>query len=116
MAGTDRIFAGSIPEIYDRYLVPLIFEEYADDLARRTALLAPGALLEIATGSGVVTRAVASVLDPATRYVASDLNPPMLDRAASMQPDSDRIDWKPVDALDLPMGRLMTYLPAAMMR
>ena len=26
MATTDKLFAGSIPEIYDRFLVPLIFE------------------------------------------------------------------------------------------
>jgi hypothetical protein len=28
MAATDRLFVGSIPEIYDRFLVPLIFEPY----------------------------------------------------------------------------------------
>ncbi|MGA9195731.1 MAG: SAM-dependent methyltransferase, partial [Pseudolabrys sp.] len=29
MVATDKLFAGSIPELYDRYLVPLIFESYA---------------------------------------------------------------------------------------
>ena len=33
MSNADRVFGGSIPEIYDEYLVPLIFEDYADDLA-----------------------------------------------------------------------------------
>lgn len=102
MTGSDGVFDGSIPEIYDRYLVPLIFEQYADDLARRTAAVAPDAVLEVAAGSGVVTRAAAAVLDSAVRYVASDLNAPMLDRAASMQPDPDRIEWQPADAGALP--------------
>jgi len=35
MVATDKLFAGSIPEIYDRFLVPLIFEPYAVDLAGR---------------------------------------------------------------------------------
>jgi len=35
MSDTDKLFAGSIPENYDRYMVPLIFEGFAEDLARR---------------------------------------------------------------------------------
>ena len=97
----DKVFAGSIPDVYDDYLVPLIFEQYADDLAQRTGALDPQKVLEIAAGSGVVTRAVAAVLDPAARYVVTDLNRPMLDRAASMQDDPSRVKWEPADALDL---------------
>ena len=59
MSAGDKIFAGSIPENYDRYLVPLIFESYARDIARRAAALSPKAVLETAAGSGVVTRALA---------------------------------------------------------
>ncbi len=59
MSETDKVFAGSIPENYDRYMVPLIFEPYAADIARRAASLAPSAVLETAAGSGVVTRALA---------------------------------------------------------
>ena len=81
---SDNLFAGSIPEIYDRFLVPLIFEAYARDLANRLAKLEPRNILEVAAGTGVVTRAIASVL-PNTRIVATDLNQPMLDRAASRQ-------------------------------
>lgn len=103
MREIDRTFAGSIPEVYDTHLVPLIFEPYADDLARRTATLAPDAVLEIAAGSGVVTRAVASVLAPGARHVVSDLNAPMLDRASAVQERPDLIEWLPADALDLPI-------------
>ena len=33
MSDSDKVFAGSIPDIYDEYLVPMIFEPYAEDLA-----------------------------------------------------------------------------------
>ena len=82
MLETDKVFAGSIPENYDRYMVPLIFEPYAADIARRAASLSPSAVLETAAGSGVVTRALAPKLSPGASYVVTDLNQPMLDYAA----------------------------------
>jgi ubiquinone/menaquinone biosynthesis C-methylase UbiE len=103
MSMNDKEFTGSIPEIYDTHLVPLIFEQYAADLAERTSLFAPDAVLEIASGSGVVTRAVAPMLQSGTRHVASDLNLPMLDRAAAIQPHPGLIEWLPANALDLPL-------------
>ena len=39
MLETDKVFAGSIPENYDHYMVPLIFEPYAADIARRRSVL-----------------------------------------------------------------------------
>lgn len=104
MAESDKVFAGSIPDIYDTCLVPLIFEAHARDLARRVAALAPNDVLETAAGSGVVARMLAPLLKPGTRYVASDLNPPMLARAAARQPESNGLHWQPADALDLPFG------------
>jgi ubiquinone/menaquinone biosynthesis C-methylase UbiE len=103
MVATDKLFAGSIPEIYDRFLVPLIFEPYAADLATRIATLAPRDVLETAAGTGVLTRALASRLAPSTRIVASDLNQPMLDQAARLQP-AGTVEWKQADALALPFG------------
>lgn len=41
MSEADKVFTGSIPEIYDTYLVPMIFETYANDLATRIVALAP---------------------------------------------------------------------------
>ena len=102
MLETDKLFAGSIPENYDRYLVPLIFEPYAADLAGRAAALSPGAVLETAAGSGVVTRALAPKLSPESRYVVTDLNQPMVGYAASRQPADNRITWRQADALALP--------------
>jgi ubiquinone/menaquinone biosynthesis C-methylase UbiE len=102
MLETDKVFAGSIPENYDRYMVPLIFEPFAADLAQRAASLSPGAVLEIAAGTGVVTRALAPKLSPGASYIVTDLNQPMLDYAATQQPPDGRIEWRQADAMTLP--------------
>jgi trans-aconitate methyltransferase len=83
MSTTDVIFAGSIPELYDRYLGPLLFEPYAEDLAGRLDDLRAGRVLDIAAGTGIVTRALTRVLPSTVEIVASDLNQAMLDRAAA---------------------------------
>jgi ubiquinone/menaquinone biosynthesis C-methylase UbiE len=103
MVATDKQFVGSIPEIYDRFLVPLIFEPYAAELAGRVAALAPGELLETATGTGVLTRALAERLSPSAHIIATDLNQPMLDQAAKRQ-QGGPVEWKQADALELPFG------------
>jgi ubiquinone/menaquinone biosynthesis C-methylase UbiE len=102
MAATDKLFAGSIPETYDRFLVPLIFEPYARDLAERVAASKPREILETAAGTGVLTRAMALRLPAGARIVATDLNQPMLDHAAARQPGKSRIVWRQADALALP--------------
>lgn len=104
MPDTDKVFAGSIPRLYDEYLVPMIFAIYAEDIAGRVAALSPSALLEIAAGTGAVTRAVAAALPRGIRYVATDLNEPMLAVAAQRQAGDDRISWRQADALALPFG------------
>ena len=102
MTDSDKDFVGSIPEIYDEYLVPLIFEHYARDLADRVAKINPVSVLETAAGSGVVARALIEVLSPESQYTVTDLNQPMLDHAASKQQADSRISWRQADALDLP--------------
>ncbi|WP_170333768.1 class I SAM-dependent methyltransferase [Ruegeria arenilitoris] len=102
MSSKDKNFTGSIPDVYDEYLVPLIFEPYAADIAKRVAKTNPKDVLETAAGSGVVTRALAPLLNESTRYVVTDLNQPMLDRAANQQPHSNQIEWQQADALQLP--------------
>jgi ubiquinone/menaquinone biosynthesis C-methylase UbiE len=102
MLKTDKVFGGSIPENYDCYMVPLIFEPFAADLARRAASFSPSAVLEIAAGTGVVTRALAPRLPPGASYIVTDLNQPMLDFAASQQAPDIRIKWRQADALALP--------------
>jgi SAM-dependent methyltransferase len=97
----DTVFAGSVPELYDSHFVPLIFEPYAADLARRVASLAPSRVLETAAGTGVVTRAMARSLPAHVDIVATDLNQPMLDRAAAVGTQR-RVRWQQADAMRLP--------------
>jgi len=104
MSDTDKVFAGSIPRIYDEYLVPMIFSVYAEDIAKRVAARVPAVLLEIAAGTGAVTRAVAAALPPGVRYVATDLNEPMLAVAGQRQANDDRITWRQADAMALPFA------------
>jgi len=99
--GSDAVFAGSIPEFYDTQLVPLIFEPYAIDLARRIAALAPSRVLETAAGTGVVTRALARALPTSTELVATDLNQPMLDHAAAIG-TARPVTWQKADGMQLP--------------
>jgi ubiquinone/menaquinone biosynthesis C-methylase UbiE len=102
MSDSDKVFAGSIPEDYDTHMVPLIFKDYAADLARRVAEAKPFSVLETAAGSGVVTRALAPLLGADARYVVTDLNQPMLDHAAKVQGPDGRLQWQQADALALP--------------
>ena len=104
MAASDRLFAGAIPQIYDRLLVPLIFEPYARDMAERVARLGAREVLETAAGTGVLTRAMAARLPGHVRIVATDLNQPMLDQAAARQGVDARISWQQADAQALPMA------------
>jgi SAM-dependent methyltransferase len=94
-------FAGSIPDLYERYLVPLIFQPYADDLAARAVEIRPSEVLEVAAGTGVVTRALASRLPPTVAITATDLNQPMVDHAASIG-TSRPVTWQQADAMNLP--------------
>jgi SAM-dependent methyltransferase len=96
----DKAFTGSIPQVYDRYLLPLIFEQYADDIVRRLKAVNPRRILEIAAGTGVVTRRLSAAF-PKSEIVATDLNQAMLDEAAKHSPGSN-ITWKQADALALP--------------
>ena len=102
LADSDKAFTGSIPEFYDTYLVPLIFQPYANDLAQRAAALAPKTVLETAAGTGVLTRALASRITADALYTVTDLNQPMLDHADSKQGPDSGVTWRQADALALP--------------
>jgi ubiquinone/menaquinone biosynthesis C-methylase UbiE len=93
------VFAGSIPQLYDQYMVPLIFEVSADDLVKRAVGRNPVRVLELAAGTGVVTRRLASALS--APITATDLNPGMLERAAEVG-TSRPVEWRQADAMNLP--------------
>jgi SAM-dependent methyltransferase len=101
MSDLDKVFAGSIPEIYERHLVPLIFEPYAADLAARLRARAVSRVLEVAAGTGVVTRALARELPRGCEIVATDLNQAMLDQAAAIG-TARPVEWRQADAMQLP--------------
>ena len=93
-------FTGSVPASYERLMVPLIFQPYADELARRAQALKPRRILETAAGTGVVTRALHRAL-PDAEIVATDLNQPMLDVAQTSFVQTN-VHFQQADALELP--------------
>src|SRR5690242_20032718 len=102
METPDHVFAGSIPDFYDRYLVPLIFEAYARDLAARVAHDGPARVLETAAGTGALTRALIACLPGSVEIVATDLNQAMLDRNGARLPAESAVRLQQADAMALP--------------
>jgi SAM-dependent methyltransferase len=100
---SSTVFAGSIPEFYDRHLVPLIFEPYAVDLAARAAARNPSRVLEVAAGTGAVTRHLARTLPASAAIVATDLNTPMIEHAARVG-TARAVEWRQADAMKLPFA------------
>jgi len=101
LGAVDKVFAGSIPKLYQSHMVPLIFQTYADDLARRLAQRKVSRVLEIAAGTGVVTRALDAALDERVSIVATDLNPTMIEEARTHR-TRRAVEWRPADAMALP--------------
>jgi len=98
----DKAFTGSIAAIYEEYLVPLIFEPYAVDLAHRLAASRPlTRVLELAAGTGVATRQLACVLPESVSIVATDLNQAMLDLADAIG-TARPVRWRQADIQQLP--------------
>ncbi len=97
----DIIFTGSIPKLYEMYLVPLIFQPYAADMAQRVADRSPARVLEVAAGTGVVTRALASTLPEDVSLVVTDLNEGMLEQARSIGTERP-VEWQQADVAALP--------------
>ena len=99
----DKTFEGSIPELYDTLMVPLIFEPYAEDIAQRLRGRTLSSVLEIAAGTGVVTRALARTLPAGVRIVATELNAAMIARAAAVG-TARPVEWRTADAAELPFA------------
>jgi SAM-dependent methyltransferase len=97
-------YLGSIPEQYDRNLVPLLFADFAADIARRVAACQPRRVLEIAAGTGVVTRHLRNLLPDGVEVTATDLNAPMLEIARTKFRPDELVQFKPADATALPFA------------
>jgi len=94
-------FIGDIPENYDQRLGPVIFEDYADDIARRAAALNPARVLELAAGTGIVSRQLKDALGSAGHLTVTDLNAPMLEIAEAKFGAQENVDFKTADAVEL---------------
>lgn len=101
---THASFTGAIPENYDTYLGPLLFEFTGADMARRVneAATHPASVLEVACGTGISTRHLATTLPEGTEITATDLNPAMLEHAAKVNGDLPGVRYAQADALNLP--------------
>jgi SAM-dependent methyltransferase len=98
---TAAAFSGLIPETYERLLVPVLFAPYATELVARIAPQQPARVLELACGTGVVTRRLRAAL-PEAAIVATDLSPPMI--AIAERAGLEGVTWRPADAQALPFA------------
>jgi ubiquinone/menaquinone biosynthesis C-methylase UbiE len=100
--GTPGVsFSDAVAEVYDRHLVPMIFEPYALDITQRLGALEPSRVLEVAAGTGAVTRTIAAQLPSSVALVATDLSPSMIDHATKVG-TARPVEWQVADALNLP--------------
>ena len=102
MSDDATSFVGTIPDHYDRDLVPIIFADYAADMARRVAALDPVRVLETAAGTGIVTRRLRDLLPAGAHITATDLAPPMLEVARAKFAPGEQVAFQPADATALP--------------
>jgi SAM-dependent methyltransferase len=102
MADANVAFVGSIPENYDRYLGPVFFTPYAQDLVKRLEVPEGAAVLEIACGTGIVTQLLKDALPAGAQLTATDLNQAMIDYAKHKFTGHEKIHWQQADAANLP--------------
>jgi len=101
MDPTHAQFIGSIPEHYDRFLGAVLFEPYARDLAARLPSPPARRVLELACGTGILTRELRSAL-PDAEIIATDLNQAMVDFARERPDAAPAVEWKAADMGALP--------------
>jgi len=94
-------FSGAIPKHYEEYLGPMFFEPYAIEVANRVDPSSVKLALELASGTGRVTRRLRQVLPRTAKLIASDISEDMLSVAKEKLRDMD-IDWQFIDAQELP--------------
>jgi ubiquinone/menaquinone biosynthesis C-methylase UbiE len=99
--------AGNAAETYEHSLVPAVFASWAP-LVVALADPQPGdSVLDIACGTGVVTRLAAQQVGRTGKVIGLDLNPGMLAFAASLMPSdpptSAPITWLEASATNMPL-------------
>lgn len=102
IADQNAAYTGAVPEIYDRYLGPTLFEPFAADLVHRLNVPETASVLELACGTGIVTRRLRDRLPPGTTLVATDLDEAMLSVARRKFRPGEDVEWEQADAVSLP--------------
>ena len=87
---------------YDEIIGPVLFAGYAADIASRAAVLKPDNVLEIASGTGIVSRRLRDALAPGATLLVSDLSPPMLATAEAKFTPGEKVEFRQADAMALP--------------
>jgi ubiquinone/menaquinone biosynthesis C-methylase UbiE len=100
---TPIAFSGSIPKNYDAFLGPLFFELYAIDLASRIKKLQPSNILELASGTGRLTKLLPAVASKSASVIASDINPAMVS-FGQKEVNAENVKWQVADAISLPFA------------
>src|SRR5438132_1761728 len=100
---SNTVFTNSIAENYEKYMGPIFFEPYAKDTVNRLSSGKVNSILEIACGTGQVTRLLRERF-PDAKIIATDLNPGMLELAKKIVKPEDKIEWLAADAQELPFG------------
>jgi SAM-dependent methyltransferase len=103
MATPSPFFGGKISQNYEDYLGAFLFEPYAIDLASRINWNGVTQILELACGSGRLTRHIAALLPATVAFTATDLSNDMI-TVAQEKVSNDRVNWAPADMLGLPFG------------
>ncbi len=103
MPSSPAAFSGSVPQYYDRYLKDLIFDPIAAELVGRIPIGDGLRILELACGTGILTRRLLEALPDDARVVATDLNESMITYAREVVAD-ERVTWQAADAQDLPFA------------
>ena len=104
MSDNSAPFTDSVPENYDRYMGPMLFEPYAEDLVERLKIRDGMRVLEVACGTGIVTGRLRDALPPTAKLTATDLSEPMLAFARRKSDGDSSIHWQQADALALPFA------------
>lgn len=94
-------FVGDIPQNYDEGLGPHIFIDYAKDIASRASKLGGNRVLELAAGTGIVSRQLRDTLPAHVELLVTDLNPPMLAIASQKFNDGEAVSFRPIDAMNM---------------
>jgi len=95
--------SGDTAAHYDQFLGPLFFEPYAIEIAKRIDPTQVSIALEIAAGTGRVTRHLRERIPASARLIASDISEDMMDEAKKKLNHLD-IAWQHIDAQDLPFN------------